>query len=269
MSISRPNPKGHPDNVTSGQSTHPQSHAQLTHRIHEHFPNQPLPSDLTYEQLQCITSELDRSNINRAHKLLLCRPSTTNYEYGVEQRTACGKPKACSYCAERWAIRQSENLLTAAHEYSSPVAVLITAPSQGLFDCGQTLKALKQDLFRLRRRKQFHERCKAGVLAMEVEQTQDKHRWNVHAHGILDVAGDLLEQATWEGWCAAQWQALRGTGALFSCEPIRSARALAQYAVKLGRDKSFLRPLNGARLQTHLAAALHRKRLVVSWGASK
>lgn len=242
----------------------------LLQAISRALPEEPIPEDITHGQLECVAAALRRDLPDRALRYLQCRP-VDKLLGPEERRRECRRYKACAYCAERWSRRQAERLLETVYGMTNPTAVLIRCPSRGATDLDVALATYKSALVKLRRRKLFREACTSGAIALELPMTADGHRWNLHGHGCLDVGiTDLIELVEWSADVQALWKELTGNkGALFSLEDLRSPKHFTKYAVKLLGEKSWLETSAPARLRTHVALSLHRKRLVIRWGVSK
>lgn len=221
------------------------------------------PDDLTREQLEAALACCRTGNHGNTLRLLRCFPGP-----GAESkqlRYCCKQSRICTYCRKRWAWKTAESLVARVRRFTNPVAVLITAPSRSLFDLGDTLEQFKANVERLRRKRRFREECSGGVLVFECPLLKEGHRWNVHAHAILDVPS--REQASgraFEAWLAAEWRNLGGVK--FEFQPLLSARLFIEYALKLDRPSSYSNPLLSAQLQAGLERALYRKRRFKAWG---
>lgn len=245
----------------------------LLQQISLALPKAHIPTDLTREQCESVLTALGGGKGKRAQRMVACRPLTIEDRstWGI-RRTACKYYRACAYCSVRWADGKAEKLIAAIYGMASPTAILVTAPTRSLLDLRSGLETFRADLLRLRRRAEFRRRVSAGVLAIELPQTADGHRWLVHAHGALDLqTNDLIETAEWSAWACVEWRKIRGQqGAEFSLEPLRSPAALAKYSLKIGRDtKSWFEPSVPERFRERVAQALKRKRLIVSWGVGR
>jgi hypothetical protein len=229
-----------------------------------------LPDDLTREQLIAAESYWRRiGNHANTVRILLCWPGPGAQSDRL--RHSCHLSRVCTYCTKRWAARTAERAVECASLFVCPIAVLITAPSTSLFDLAATIAGLKRFLNRLKRRKRFRQRCRAGILVFECPLTKDARRWNVHIHAILDLVPlDADADRDWRMWVEAEWAKLCGQpGARFSFEPLRDARQFVRYGLKVDGNPSYSDPTLPPRLQVAMGTALYRKRLVTIWGPTK
>jgi hypothetical protein len=174
--------------------------------------------------------------------------------------------RLCTYCQDRRASRHAAKLIGIASRFVSPTAVLITCPSSSLLDLPQALRAMHTGLGKLRRRRWFANRVRSAVLAFELPLTEDQHRWALHAHGVLDLAGP---DAAFYARCEAEWCHLVGIpGAVFAFERLRSLRSFIDYALKVGRASSWSPTLGelSPNRRAHLDQALRGRRMTVTWG---
>lgn len=174
--------------------------------------------------------------------------------------------RCCRGCAEVHARELRDRVVARAAGYAAPVAVLVTCPSRSLTDLPAALGELRRGLATLRRRAWWARGCAAGALVIECPLTSDRHRWAVHAHGVL---GAVDASPEWRARAAREWRGVVGMpGAELSLEPLRDAGSIAGYAAKVGRDKSWspdpreLEPW----LRAHLDRAIRGRRLLVAWG---
>jgi hypothetical protein len=223
--------------------------------------------DIEGPQFEAVRAVLARDPLaaDRAWRLAACPPVSTPLHPGSPVRRYPCRLRGCAYCAERRARQLSSKLAGRASSYAAPLAVLVTCPSKTLFDLDAALGTMQGALAALRRRRWFASAVPAGSLAIETPLTKDGHRWALHAHGVLSVAGD---SAAFRTRCAAEWRQLVGiTGAVFDFEPVRDVTTFSRYALKVGQEKSWApdaRELSPKAL-AHLDGVLRGRRLVLSW----
>jgi len=147
----------------------------------------------------------------------------------------------------------------------SPILVLATLPTRGLWDLRNAFADWKACLQRLRRRKVFKD-VKSGCGALEAKLAEDGERWSLHAHLVLDIPWERFDLHALQ----RAWNKLtRGRGT-FSIDhkPIVNREwtvGLARYITKA----DWISPEPGA-VNPHLLELLwdgiRYQRLLVTWG---
>jgi hypothetical protein len=205
----------------------------------------------------------EREMPKKARRQLWCGATTSTANLG-----ACGL-RECEDCAELRGRRSFERQKALVSTYSSKQAVLYTYASDSLFTLTSDLEQFKRLQRRQRERQAFASVCSAGTLTFEVPLTRDQRTFNAHAHGILAVNLDGEALRAWVVGQAEVWRVLtERPGSLFDVEPLRNARQLLEYGLKLGReDKSYATGQLPPWAAAHVEKALHRKRLILSWGS--
>jgi len=202
----------------------------------------------------------------RARRVLLC-PPIEGGQYDMARKPC--RLRACPTCSERRAWRLAGKLEQLASGYTHPVVLLVAAPSRSSSDLKLSVSELKLKLVTLRRRAWFASACPRGVIAVECPPTNGGYRWNVHAHGICDVAPDIREE--FAARAQADWSELRGAGAVFGLETLRNESGLAQYSFKVGGEKSWspMPDTVTAAQWDELDHALRGARLLIAWGTKR
>lgn len=192
-----------------------------------------------------------------AKRVLVCGAEA----YG---RRTC-KRRDCPTCAAARAKANAGKLAAMVARMSSPLVVLVTLTSAGAFDLGPTMRAFRDRLARLRRRRCVARYVIAGAGAIEPHLARSGERWEVHAHvAIVVVPGFDLRTV------ARAWRTLTRKRGRFMAEPDPRLRSAAGFAAYVTKPNDWCPPpgtLDRKRLEI-LFRATKGRRVLVAWGAA-
>jgi hypothetical protein len=122
------------------------------------------------------------------------------------------------------------------------------------------LDRLYASLRQLRRTAEWQRHVRGGIATVEVTRNPRTGQWHPHLHVLAD--GTYWKQSQ----LSAAWRAVTGDSPIVDIRAVRSRNAAAQYVAKYAAKPLDMRgwPLDAI---ADLAAALHRRRLVLTFGS--